>query len=299
MFLQEYASYTLALSKLNYCVSNLELPEWATTQTKAIFYDFLWSGKPPRVKNSVITNKIEEGGLRMTNIDNYVLAQKAGWVKRLLLNKETVPYHYLKQFMPGISLEHFLKCSMSPEDLPLMIPLFYRQVLYAWLSLKPDPQNSFDVQREILWLNKNIKIDRKYILEEKLYNAGLIFVNDMLTDYGSFLRYLEFNIKFNTNTSHMYYMSLIDAIPQQWRKYIKLQRPVIMNPQGEEIYVKLNQNSKPIYLTTTKEIYWYLTDRSKCKPTCIENWSIKYNVEYSDAVWKKIFSLSSNITLDT
>ena len=125
---------TLALSKLNYIVSNLELPEWATIRTKAIFYDFLWNGMPPRVKNSVVTNKIEEGGLRMTNIDNYVLAQKAGWVKRLLMNKETVPYHFLNQFMPGISIEHFLKCSMNPEDIPLMIPLFYRQVLYAWFT---------------------------------------------------------------------------------------------------------------------------------------------------------------------
>lgn len=63
-----------------------------------------------------------------------------------------------------------------------------------------------------------------------------------------------------------------------------------MNPHREDSYVTLQ---RPKNVTVTWQI------NSKCKPTWLENWSVKYNVEVPNAVWKKIFSLSSYLTLDS
>ena len=117
---------SLGLSKLNYVISNLETPKWFADRVKDLAHDFLWDGKPPRIKKSVIVNKIEDGGLRMPHIDNYIMSQKVSWVKRLLANQDTAPCQYLMQMLPDMKFSDFLKCSFNPHDIPDYIPEFYK-----------------------------------------------------------------------------------------------------------------------------------------------------------------------------
>ena len=75
----------------------METPNWFITRTENLLNNFLWNGKPPRVKQKVMYNDYDRGGLRMTNFSHFIQAQKVNWIQRLLNNKETIPYEYLSQ----------------------------------------------------------------------------------------------------------------------------------------------------------------------------------------------------------
>lgn len=244
-------------------------------------------------------NAIEDGGLRMTNLNAYIMAQKSSWIKRLIETKEMVPYKYLSQFLPCMDMADFFKCSIKPQDLPDMIPEFYRQVLYAWFDLKEEPVSVSDVQREVIWFNRCMKINNEYIFHQKLYKAGLVFINDLLDVNGSILPKLGFENKFSVEIPYFFYMSLVDAIPTRWRTMINKNQVIPLNPKAEAIYVSLNKTMKPVTLVKSKEIYWHQNNKQKCSPKCIEKWNLYYNLNFSDTEWKTIFCLPHTITCDT
>ncbi len=49
---------------------------------------FFWDSKPDKVSRKIIVQKYEEGGLKMIDLDSFINALKATWVKRLT-NRET------------------------------------------------------------------------------------------------------------------------------------------------------------------------------------------------------------------
>ena len=97
---------SIIISKINYAISSLEVPGWFSEEIRNLLNNLLWEGKPPRIKNIVIQqNRIQDWGMSMINFDYYVMAQKVNWVKRLLENQTTIPFLYLKKYLPRITLQ--------------------------------------------------------------------------------------------------------------------------------------------------------------------------------------------------
>ena len=71
----------------------------------------------------------------MTNLSHFIKAQKINWIKRLLQNKETVPYEYVSKFL-NMDLKDYLKCNIEATDLPDELPMFYKEILSAWFAIK-------------------------------------------------------------------------------------------------------------------------------------------------------------------
>lgn len=63
-----------------------------------------------------------------------------------------------------------------PTDLSEDIPNFYRQVLYAWYELKKQLFNAIEIQREVLWYNKDIQIENVSVLFKKHYTRTVSYV---------------------------------------------------------------------------------------------------------------------------
>ena len=114
---------------MNYTIANLVTTDWFSENITQSMLSFIWNKKPARIKNDILYNDIEYRGLRMTNFDNFVKAQKFCWINRLIENKDMVTLRYLLQFLPPMDYEHFQKSNMNPDDLA-DIPELYRQMLY-------------------------------------------------------------------------------------------------------------------------------------------------------------------------
>ena len=87
----------------------------------------------------------------MIDLDIYVMALKANWVKRLVENRDTVHIIILTSIYPGFTLEDYFKYSVNP---PFQIPFFYMQVLFAWFNIKKDPKHANDLRKVYGLINK-------------------------------------------------------------------------------------------------------------------------------------------------
>ena len=290
---------SLCISKINYAISTLETPDWFLKQVKELIEKFLWNGKPARVKNSVMQNDVEFGGLRMTNLFCYNKAQKINWIKIFLLNKETMPFKFLSTFI-NIKFEHYLKCNVDPLAISQNMPNFYKEVLSAWFSLKKKPFLVNEIQREVLWYNKYITINKKSIFKKKMYENGVVFLNDILDDANKLLNYAAFTMKFGNCISEYDYMCLRDAIPHEWRNTLTTNTHLQLIPDLEMVHITLGENNlKPVLFTKSKHIYWLLYNQNITTPTCKQSWFEKHFVAFNDKTWKNIYTLAKYLTQDT
>ena len=291
---------SLAMSKLNYCIATLETPEWFTEQVQNEINKFIWNGKPPKIKYKTAIAKQQDGGLKVPDIHTYILSQKALWAKRLFNSKSMHFLPYLEDFLPVMCIRDILNLSINVELLAISIPLFYRQVLYAWYLVSEKELTCIaDVLKEILWLNKSIMIDNESVAYDDWYTEGCVQIHDLINDNGHFFHYDEFIQRYDINCTQFKYMSLVDAIPKEWKAIIKSHRDEIINiERSEEIIRTFGLSTKEINKIASKDIYWKLLKNKIEKPTCISSWNKKYGLEFSECEWKQIFKLSKNLTRD-
>ena len=166
---------TLGISQIIYAITSTEAPEWFVEKTQTMFVNFLWDNKPARVKNRVMCNNYDLGGLRMPDLDNFIQSQNINWIKRLLENQSTLPFVYISSFI-DMSFEHFLKCNLNPNCLPKNLPFFYKSIFMSWFALKQEPLTVSDVQREVIWKNKYITVNYESLVNKALDEERLIFV---------------------------------------------------------------------------------------------------------------------------
>ena len=75
---------SFALPKLIYPLSVLLSPnENVVKEIKKCMFDFIWENKPDKISRDTITNDYSKGGLKMIDIDKFIISLKASWVKRL------------------------------------------------------------------------------------------------------------------------------------------------------------------------------------------------------------------------
>ena len=74
---------TLGLSKLIYNTSVLEIPDSYVKEINKLTFNFIWEGKPAKIKRKTIISDISQGGLRMVDFEIMNKALKIAWIKRI------------------------------------------------------------------------------------------------------------------------------------------------------------------------------------------------------------------------
>ena len=290
---------SLAFSKIIYQCAVLATPPDFIEYINDIAYQFLWNNKPNKVKKDTIIADYDQGGLKMLDFKSFLKAQKATWVKRLLSPEKAswkaVPLLFLNELL---GLDTF-KCHMECKEKPKNFPGFYWQIIQSWNEVK-DILNSettktpFDIRRETLWLNKNIKTNDKEIKWNSLHKKGINIIHNIVDEYGKFLTAQELEAKYNVKCDFLKYNTIKDAIPQEWRKMLKTMRiPEEAISFDEQIQVKINKVSKPIQLIKNRDFYWTLIKTRQQKPIVLDKLLIELNDE--SIKWGKIFTVSKAI----
>jgi hypothetical protein len=290
---------SLAISKLNYCISTLETPEWFTVEVQNAINDFLWNGNTPKIKYRTVIGDICDGGLKMPDIHTYIMAQKAVWAKRLFNSEPSHCFAYLQEFLPDMNIHDILNLSVDPNVLSDKIPLFYRQALHAWYLTKGTISTIDEVLSEIIWYNRDIQINGECIMYEEWYKQNIVHVYDLLHESGRFFTYDEFINIFNVNCRHYRYMSVIDAIPQNWKLIIKHHKEETTNFDMQySCSRKFGTSIKPIEKIQSRHIYWKFIYEHFTEPTCIQSWKRTYGFEFEEKEWKCVFELPHLLTKD-
>lgn len=130
---------SLLLSKCNYVLGAIDMPDWVLNDLKEAINTFLWGGKGILISNkTMIADKIE-GGLKLIDVNVKKKAIRFKVIKKYLCDK--VNYGW-----KGFMKEYLNKCSGCEDEGIFMafkrtmiedIPLFYREVFCVWAELIP------------------------------------------------------------------------------------------------------------------------------------------------------------------
>jgi hypothetical protein len=284
---------SLAFSKVIYQCGVLAIPPNYIELLEDIAYKFIWNNKPNKIKRKTLIADYESGGLKMLDIQCFVKAQKAMWVKRLVTKDQASWKALPNLFLHGLLENNTFKCNMECLTKPRDFPEFYWEVLKYWFEIKSlvtKQDNVPDIRRECLWLNKNIKVNAKEVRWYSWQEKGINIIHDLLTKKGTFLTSQEIENKFNVKCNILKYNALKDAIPLNWRKKLKtMQVPIEAISFEEQLNLKINNIPKNINTITNKDLYWILIRKKKEKAIVIDSLGKTYNIE--EETWKIIFKI--------
>ena len=289
---------SLAFSKVIYQCGVMHPPENFTDLLTGIAYDFIWNYKPNKIKRMTLIADYEKGGLRMLDIDSFLKAQKAMWVKRLQspdkASWKAAPAFYMKELL---GLDTF-KCDNEWTVKPKNFPHFYWSVIQNWSEFKnlsqPERKSPMDIRRECLWLNKNIKINKTVLNWRVWQNKGINIVHDIVDENGIFLTTVEIETLYNIRCNILNFNALKDAIPATWRKQIKTMKiPRKAISFKENIYVKIGKSVKDINKLTNKEVYWTFIRNIQIEP--IHKAKLEKELHIKKEEWKIIYQIPSKI----
>ena len=97
-------------------------------------YSFIWKGKD-KVKRLALINDIENGGLKMLDIESMVLAQRTMCLKKYIEDYVSPWKIFLNHYLKKLGGKFILQCHFDCQKLPIFLPEFYKDCLAAWSTL--------------------------------------------------------------------------------------------------------------------------------------------------------------------
>ena len=215
---------TLGLSKLIYSASVLSIPKHFVKEINRISFNFIWEGKPAKVKRSTIIREKKHGGLKILDFEIMDKVLKVAWIKRLTTHSSAswkiIPELGVKQYG---GLTFLIKCQYDIKMLSLdNLPNFDHTLLAYLQDLNSITTADVDnVPDKIIWNNQNIVINGKSIFYSSWFNKGIISICSLMTQNNQFLSLPELRQKFTFEIPFTLYYGLVSAIPKEWKSSLK------------------------------------------------------------------------------
>ena len=211
---------------------------------------FIWKGND-KIKRCALINDIEDGGLRMLDIQSMILAQRVMVLKRFMDKENNSSWKIILQyFLFQIGGELILTCNFDTRKLPVYLPVFYKECLDAWSAVNESSVLSYD---QVIWNNKNITVQKLSLFEKQLFLKGIVTVGDLLSDTGVFLKGANvLNANFSL-IERLKSMSIVDAIPRGWRQIIREStQHSLPSHIGDNVYLKLENSEVTLSKVSSK-----------------------------------------------
>ena len=78
-----------------------------------------------------------------------------------------------------------------------------------------------DVGHQVIWKNKNNTVQKISLFEKHLLSKGIVTIGDLIPDTGIFLEGVKVLHSNLSPIQHFKLMSVVDAIPRDWRRIIR------------------------------------------------------------------------------
>ena len=145
-----------------------------------LIFKFLWKGVDKVTRLSAI-NDYEKSGLKMIDLETMVKSLRLAWIKRIFGENDgtwkNYLHHVLKSFGGPLLLFH---CNYNIKDLKISSQ-FYTELLQWWADFR-DEFSAEKPWHNIIWNNKDIRIDNKPIFYKTFFESGITHVTDLRFD---------------------------------------------------------------------------------------------------------------------
>ena len=280
---------SLAFSKVIYQCNNIKVPDDFIKQLIQVAYNFIWQGKPEKVRRNTVIADYEHGGLKMLDIESFLEAQKVIWVKRLQTSDEGSWMAYPKYYFNKLLGMDSFRCNTDIKKLQSWMPPFYLQLFEAWKKTVEEPkEDPFKIRREVLWFNKHIQINKKEVYFKEWSDKGIIMFHDILDDRGNIKSVQEISREYNFEMKVMEYNSLVSTIPQNWKRTVKTMRiPKEAISNKEQLFLSCNKRILALGITKNRDVYWEFVTRKLMKPIAAHKWCTEFDIPEDE--WLSVF----------
>ena len=201
------------MSKIVHILISLPTPsQKIMLKINRMLYDFLWDGKPDKLKRIIAKQKIDNGGINMIDITLFEKALKITWIRRLILGRQkwktlaTTLYPELNEIQNYGN--HFLislyKNMSNPFWSNVITCLHEFQSKICIGTMETLKATSF-------LFNDKFKINNSVIQNKVFIKNKLFFVHQLMDD-NCFLNFEEFNLKYNVEIDYLSYYSILRCI---------------------------------------------------------------------------------------
>ena len=273
-------------------------------EANKIIFDFIWKGKD-KVKRSALISDIEDGGLKAPHLNSIIETQRILCCKKLANDQPSgwkiILLHYLKP----VGGKLVLCCDFDLKKLTIKLPSFYEECLKSFAkcsavnNLNIQDLNGKDLSKVILWNNKSICVGDKSVYFRNLAEKGIFRVGDLISNKHELIIKSELRVLNLSPLDAFRLVSLIDALPTQWRESLKSCIYTGDTPFNLRDEIKLRLSGQIVLLEKaySKIVYKELRDRIVTPPTA----KLKFDANFvNDTLnWKKTYSLPYRVALDT
>ena len=238
---------SLLLPKLTHILTSLPKPPLDfTKRLKTELFHFIWGGKTDRLRRLSICRPYAEGGLAMMEIDTYIDALKATWVRREIKSNHS----WTSLFRHSIAKGRFF-WEMNSSSLTLfsnnISNLFWVEVYRALASLSNALEiNVCHMNRCGLWFSDMTR--NTNTCNNAWLKKGMKYISDIIDVRGEIISFQEAKQMFGITGSFLDYVGLIRSLPDSLRsatKKVRAEYPII-HPQVE-VVLRKEKGAKYLY----------------------------------------------------
>ena len=164
------------IPKFVYVCLVLPTPKELVKELNQLLFKFLRNGTDKVTRVSVI-NEYEEGGLKMIDLDSMIKLLRLAWLKRIFNGNNGTWKSYLQYLLEPMGGCFFLNCNYDIKDYKIPTQ-FYCELLLWWSNFR-DTFASKNEWQNIIWNNKEIRIDNKPVFYKNYLESGVIYVRDL------------------------------------------------------------------------------------------------------------------------
>ena len=272
---------SLVESMLVYRLSMLEDVECSIIgDIQKIIVSFVWRNKKARISFETLIQPKDHGGLRLADVKAKHKALLIQWIK--YVERDSFLSRAMYNGINTVLGDGIWYANLRYEDFPTGETNIWRAVLKAWCKFNfHHPRTKNAVRQQMIWFNSHIKVNKKIICIRKAVQAGLLYLQDILTDQGKYLSFDLMNQKYETALTWLEYESIKSAVPKSW---IDL---VVNNVGGEEAF-EHNYDKIKRCSNVTKLVYKGLTTKYNQVIPYYQSWLKRFqNLEIT--VYEKAF----------
>lgn len=195
------------------------------------------------------------------------------WIKYIWLHPRSLMAGTLQEDCANSDLHFLLRCKTDHTTRVCQHRLFMKQIFTTWARFHIQaPNTEEEVQKETLWENDFILIEKKPIIWNTWKDAGIVYINDFLHDFQPhFLSHVELQDKFGIKTSFLQILQIRTAIPCTWKWKIvgpgtleMVSNPVIFLEEGTSVNI-LRKSQKFLYSILIKFQRTAVTSQARWK----------------------------------
>ena len=209
----------------------------------------------------------------------------------------------LSHYMKNVGSKLILRCAFDLKKLCIKLPKYYEDCFRSFAEFSvantlTEQASCQEIHSTVIWNNMFICIQGKSVFCEKLFEKGIIILEDLTSEGNGVITGFQIMASASfTPKKKFQLMAIIDAILTEWRHHLKTCNNYQNNlTRSNSAQLHLNGHDICLDKAISKNIYKEVRSKVEIIPTAQLKYSGKYNYRLD---WKEIYRIPYRVTVDS